>query len=282
VFTGYIDDSGSKESSLFTFSCLVGWGSQWLWFELAWIKLLEDTNKWLASQGRARLSRYHAADCSSCQNEFKGWTRDEQKEFTSKIITIFCRHPMLVSSYTVNLKELVEEIPETKPHPRRFAYVILLNHLMIEIGDRMTARKEFATNDRIALIHDRCEYDAALLEMFEHVKTDPSFKYGQYFTTIAPMGWEECVPLQPADLLAYENFKEAEREIVTKKRNRRKTLELLLDLGSFGGRGSRLGRPWLKEYKKIVDELGQTTKQFLFPNARKTDRKKGRDLPNPF
>ena len=200
LFTGYIDDSGSKESNLFTLSCLVGWGSQWFWFEQAWIKLLEETNKSLEAQGRKQLSRYHAADCSSCYNDFQGWTRDEQIEFTTKIINIFRRHPMLIASYTVNLRELVDEIPETKPSPLRFAYVILLNHLMIEIGNLVVNRKEYS-NDRVALIHDRCDYDAALLEMFNYVKADPAFKYRNLYSTIAPMSWEDCVPLQPADLL---------------------------------------------------------------------------------
>jgi hypothetical protein len=29
VFVGHIDDSGSKESNLFTLSCLIAWGGQW-------------------------------------------------------------------------------------------------------------------------------------------------------------------------------------------------------------------------------------------------------------
>ena len=45
-------------------------------------------------------------------------------------------------------------------------------------------------------------------------------------------------------------------------------MEFLLDLNSFGGRGLKLGRDWLCEYKKIVDGLDENTKQFLFPNTR--------------
>jgi hypothetical protein len=260
MFTGYIDESGSTESQLFTLSCLVGWGGEWFWFEQAWINLLEKKNKLLAAQGRKELSRYHAADCSSSLDEFADWTKDEQKEFTAEIVNIFRRHALIVASYTINLKELEQEIPEAKSDPRGFAYVLLLRHLMIEVGQRITTRKEFS-NDHIALIHDRCDYNAALLQTFNQMKADTTFRYRDYFSTITPMSWEDCIPLQAADLLAYENFKEAESK--NTKRNRRKTLEFLLDLRTFGGCGKFLGKDWLQEYKKVLEEIDESTKKAL-------------------
>ena len=40
---------------------------------------------------------------------------------------------------------------------------------------------------------------------------DPNFKCRERFNTIAQMGWEQCIALQPTDLFAYEAFKEFER-----------------------------------------------------------------------
>lgn len=273
VFTAYIDDSGSRESNLFTLSCLVGWGSEWFWFEQAWVKLLEETNASLRAQNRTLLTRYHAADCSSCLNEFKGWSRSEQIAFTQKIISIFRRHHMITISYTINLAAVKKEIPETRKNTLRFAHLILLNHMMIEIGKRITKRKEFRPNDRIALIHDRCAYNAAMLEMFDFARADPTFECGKFFTTIAPMSWQDCVPLQPADLLAYENFKEVERQ--TSPRRRRKTLEFLLDLRTFGGLGASLGTEWIKEFKKLIRDWSPATRRFFFPHLRKRTKKRG-------
>src|ERR1700688_203854 len=95
VFTAYIDDSGSRESNLFTLSCLVGWGSEWFWFEQAWVKLLEETNANLKVQNRKLLSRYPAADCSSRLNEFEGRTPTDQIAFTQKNVGIFRRHHII-------------------------------------------------------------------------------------------------------------------------------------------------------------------------------------------
>lgn len=260
MLTGHIDESG--DSKLFTLSCLVGDGSMWPWIEMAWTKLLEETNTSLRAHGRPTISRYHASDCRNLRKEFAGWSADEQREFTQKILRIFQRHPLHVFAYSLDLQALVEEIPETEPNPRGFAYVLLLSHLMTAMGGTL----ELYPKDHIALIHDRCEYDAALSEAFNHMKNDETFTYRDRFTTIDSMSWEECIHLQPADFLAYENFREAERR--TTKRPRSKALELLLDLDSFRGRAIGFEREALRELRTVVDGLDESTRKTLFTNAR--------------
>jgi hypothetical protein len=77
------------------------------------------------------------------------------------------------------------------------------------------------------------------------------------------MGWETCVPLQPADLIAYENFKIVEREAAGVKR--RKSMELILNLDSFAGRGVKLKPEAFKEIRrKHIEE----SVRILFENAR--------------
>lgn len=138
MLTGHIDESGN--SRVFTLSCLVGDGSMWLWIELAWTKLLEDTNVTLRARGRPEISRYHAADCRNLRRQFTGWSADEQIEFTRKILRIFQRHPLHIYAYSIDLKALVEEIPETERNPRGFAYVFLLTHLMVALGRTLAQR----------------------------------------------------------------------------------------------------------------------------------------------
>jgi hypothetical protein len=263
VLEGYIDEGFDHE--WFTLSCLIGWGSMWFHIENAFVYLLEKTNASLKAQGRRTISRYHATDCSNLKNEFSDWSVEEQIEFTKKIVQIFRRHPLVVVAFSLNLRELVEEIPETKPNPQGFAYVLLLYHLMVEIGNVVLSKPEYA-EDRIALIHERSDYDSPLLEAFNQMKEDDTFHYRERFTTIASMGWNDCVPLQLADFLAYENFKEAQG--TEANRRRRKSLEALLDLPSFAGRSKRLGRDWMQEYKKVFDAMDEGSKHLLLTTAR--------------
>jgi hypothetical protein len=235
IFRGYIDESFNRK--LFTLSCLMSDPSGWMWFESAWKKVLRNKNKSLKSQGRRLISRYHAADCSSLKGEFEGWTVAEQIEFTKSLL-LACKKSKFfdATSYSMPLDDFVEEFPEFKQDPIGYCYVCLLDFLMIEMVRRITESKakQGSTKEvHILLFHDRCAYDAALLQAFNRRMKDETFVGKEMFSTIAPLSSMECIPLQAADLVAYENFKDSEGNLVGRKR--RKTLELLLSSNSYGG-----------------------------------------------
>jgi hypothetical protein len=244
VLWGHIDESYQKHGEgLFTLACIYTESSTWSWFELAWQNCLDKKNKELAAQGRRQITRYHASNCSCRYDEFKGWTTKEQIEFTQSLMNVFMQHPTHTIAYTINLQELAEEVPSPEPDVMGFAYGLLLKYLMLEIG-QFIGRSQRYRDARVTLIHDRCDYDAVLLDNFNSMVNDPTFSYRSSFSTIASMGWQDCPLLQPADLIAYENLKEAERRPAG--RLRRKSLEALLDLDSFGAKARGLSRDNIK------------------------------------
>jgi len=111
---------------------------------------------------------------------------------------------------------------------------------------------------RISIVHERCPYDGVMADAFNQVIDDPGFEYRDCFTTIASKGWEKCIPLQPADMIAYENFKDSLRVVFPRKR--RKSLELMIDLKTFGGGWKLIEREALIELKKWMDRA-RTRKQ---------------------
>src|SRR5713101_4881119 len=195
LLRGFMDEShggGGIVPKLFSLSCVVGDDTLWPWFEIDWVKVLEWKNEQLRSQGRSEISRYHAADCSSCLGEFKGWTVDEQIEFSQKLFEVFKKHPVHIYGYDMPLQLLVQEFPETKPNPVGFAYVILLRMIMDEIG-KETLR--LYPKDVISLHHDRCDYDTALAEAFGCIVDDPAFVYRERFSSITSEDWQHYAQL---------------------------------------------------------------------------------------
>jgi hypothetical protein len=174
VLHGYIDDSGDSQGHLFTLSCLHGDIAHWTFLEMEWVAMLEAVNKGLRAKGRKELSRYHAAERASRKGDFAGWSLPEQIELTKAILRILENHALHVISYSIDLRTLVQEIPETRPNPRGFAYVLLLKYLMLEIGDFTLSKYKDAI---IGLTHDHCDYDAALLESFNEMIEDRGFAY---------------------------------------------------------------------------------------------------------
>ncbi len=252
LLIGYIDESGDGKNT-FTLSCLLAEGITWTWIEVDWKNLLEAKNKELRHASRQEITRYHASDCSSCLGEFRGWSIDEQKSFTNNILEIFRKQDMLDTvAYSLNIQEMTEELPWTKSEPLEWAHRLTLNFLILELGNQIaTAEPRIPVN--VTLIHDRSSFSGLFIQVFDNLMKDPTFSYKKHFSTISSMGWEDCIPLQLADLMAYENFKDAERH--STKRKRRYTLNEFLRMGSFSGRSRRFDREGLTKLADVYKQI---------------------------
>jgi hypothetical protein len=238
MLVGYIDESYSGENPPLTFglSCVFAWGSEWTWVEMAWLKVLEQKNEELISTGRKPLKRFHATDMSNFTEEYEGWIPSERTDFTDKLIRkVFGKHELFAIGHTVSLRDIAETWPNYVGKEKHFAYYALLKINMIEIA--RVIEEFFPPGTQITLIHDRSTFDHVLQEAFNSLKNDPKYLLRDKFKTIVPMGWEDCVPLQLADLFAYEVMKEIHRledDVMAKRvRPRRKSLESLLARDSF-------------------------------------------------
>jgi hypothetical protein len=214
-------------------------------------KCLEEKNASLSALGRTPISRYHSVDINNFRGEFADWDGPERQAFCEKLMKVFSRHEWGYEGYLINLQAMVEELPKTKCDPIGVAYDVLLKFLMAEIGKGILIE---LPNAKMTLFHERCAYDGILLASFNELINDSTFASRKCFTTIAPMGWENCVPLQPADLVAYENFKDGFRSLPNPKpRERRKILEELLSMDSFVPHAKMLTRENIAKLKPLFD-----------------------------
>ena len=265
IFRGYIDDSKDKKTVNMT--AVIGDGGTWFYWEQDWIKVIQAKNESLIAQGRKPISRYHASDCQFKYGEFRGWSDLEKDEFFKQLLAVSEKYKMHVLGYSFDLKDVAEEIPESKPNPEGFCYVMGLCYLMLEIGD-FTLSKPDHKDAIISLIHDRCDYNGAMAEMFDGMLDDGGFAYRSRFTTLAPMGWEHCVPVQMADLMAYENFKESQRQTYREKDTRRRSLERILHYGQIGGRLRGFDRTTLKQLRDRINEMPPESRDRVFGAAK--------------
>jgi hypothetical protein len=208
----------------------------------------------LAKQGRKMLSRYHATDCANLRNEFKGWDVTEQIEFTKKLLAIFKRHWVNVVAYTMPMEHFYAEFPEYADDPFPACYSIL-KLLMVEIVDQIERARERYGDIRkvnIAFFYERNPYGGTLTNTFNNAKNDPTFAERDSFKTIAPVGWEDCMAIQPADLMAYDVMKNAKQQMAGKPQ--RKTIQFLLSTGTFSGRAMSFKPNVFAVLRKLIDE----------------------------
>jgi hypothetical protein len=86
---------------------------------------------------------------------------------------------------------------------------------------------------------------------FNSLINDPTYAGKDMFSTIAPLGWKDCILLQPADLVAFENFKQAEGRL--EERESRKSYKALVDMHNFGIHSKTLNKESLLKLREIVD-----------------------------
>ena len=146
--------------------------------------------------------------------------------------------------------------------------------LMQQIGETTLSLPKYKT-ELLSLHHDHCDYDAALAQQFGYIKNDDTFKFRHRFTSLTPEYWQYCVPLQPADLIAYENFKEGMRFHVpeskeAKRGKPRQSLTALIDLKSISGRARGFTRDLIRGLKGKIDALDPDAKKILFTMLRIT------------
>jgi hypothetical protein len=248
VFRGYIDESydGKQVPDVFTLSCLIAQGHVWPWIEMAWAKVLEDKNAELAAAHRQTISRYHAVDCNAREREFEGWEPQERNEFVRELFKVFRRHDTATIAFSISGMDLLEICGATSQNAIPVAYELLMRWIMIEIGASQIEEK---VQEKIALFFERSDYGPVLQRTFDQTLDDPTFRYGGAFTTIAPMKWQDCIPLQPADLVAYETFKNA-KSWRSGQKKLRPSLEALLEMNSFGGRSKNVTREALESMQR--------------------------------
>lgn len=235
--TGYIDESIDKDKRLFTMSAIIAKRMDWMWFEVDWENCIEGINRELKKQGRTPISRYHASDYSNGKGEFTDWGKGELVNLAKQLLDILKAHNTKTISYTIDLVALAEAFPQWKTDDLRGGYDFLTAFLVREIAEWLS--KCGNPNVRIKLIHDRCQYNQVIQESFRGLMSHPKFTHRIYFETVEPSSWQECKLLQAADLVAYESMKDAETKI--DPRNRRISLQLLLDMESFGMTAKYIG-----------------------------------------
>jgi hypothetical protein len=256
ILKGYIDESywPPDRPKLFTLACTMSDIKGWQQINAAWKLCLNAKNRELAKQGRKTLSRYHASDCANLRNEFEGWAVAEQIEFTIKLLAIFKRHWVNVVAYTMPMEPFYAEFPEYVEDPFPACYSIL-KLIMLEIVDQIeSARHKFGDirKTQIAFFYERNPYGGTLTNTFNSAKDDPTFAEREFFKTIAPVGWEDCTAIQPADLMAYDVMKNAKQQMAGKPQ--RKTIEFLLSTGTFSGRAMSFKPNVFAKLRQLIDE----------------------------
>jgi hypothetical protein len=162
------------------------------------------TKEWNAAKRSAGIKIYHAVDCANGFGEFKGWEKEACNEFSKKMLPIVAKHPRIGMVVGIDMKAF-EAAMEPRPHLRSMAGTPYACCFQWVVQNLLEVIEKYESNEHLAFFHEQNDYQQEALASFDWVVKNRKKHTGGM--TLAFGSKEDYVPLQAADVLAYEGSK---------------------------------------------------------------------------
>ncbi|MCW5794016.1 MAG: DUF3800 domain-containing protein [Nitrospira sp.] len=204
MFIAYIDESGHpSDTNILTIACVVG-------KERKWIQL---TEKWKRVLRRYRVSMFHMTEYENRAGEFEGWQQDKRIAFIADLAAILkntMTYAVAASLSVEDWKETIGELIQKKARKDRFRYIAPYLMLFQECLQSTAESVKLSDDEAILCIADENNIAGNFVSRFcdSLIEGRP---WANKFASVEFANKREIIPLQAADMVAYEAFKYAQR-----------------------------------------------------------------------
>ncbi len=212
MFSAYFDESGIHgESKALTVACVLSTDKKWLEFNGEWENCLRLLD----------LDSFHMTDYENNQGPYKTWGKDKKKEELSNMIEIIHKHVPVLISTSLNLDDslYIESMLNEPSSPFELCFRSCLNQI-----EKWKIAKGFS--EQTAIVYEKGSgYGNIIHKTYNEAK-----QAGSRFRSISFDNKKESNPLQAADILAYEGYKEMVNDKVCSEsfRDMRKSAKKLI------------------------------------------------------
>lgn len=226
MLEAYFDDSGTHEDfDVVLWAGLFGNRYQWEMFNHLWSQKLADP-----SPGKPAINQFHMYDCYNSRGEFLGWKREATDFLAHELTQIILKTMLRGYAIAVSRKDWDRAFPGLWREAFGDAEGICLRNIYLQLIEQVKQTGE----SRIAITFDRRPHrereNRAVFDVFDRYQkqentTDPRL------VSIAFGLASELLPLQAADLFAWECYQHANDVIHSRSRRlaiKRKNLVSLI------------------------------------------------------
>jgi hypothetical protein len=235
-----MDESGTHAGSdVVTVAAYLGKPREWERFTKAW------------NVAKRPIAVFHSVDCQNLTGEFRGWDPGERDKLVARLLPTITDHKLLGIAIAINMRDLRAAV-STKPHLLEFfgsPYGLCFHCVVQQV---IETAETVGDNQSLAFIHETNDFQVEALQAFNEIKASRAKHRGGM--TIAFADKSRYVPLQAADVLAYEANK--------KGRNphgptNRRSLEAIAGKDRINIRGfSEINMPWLvSRLETMIEEI---------------------------
>jgi len=219
VFKFFVDESGIHDNSkIFVLAGFLAPEEVWLDFTEAWQKVLDAHG----------IKVFHATDCNALEGEFRKFKqhREERDVFVVNLLKVISDRPRIEPFYAGVVLDDYEAVVRRYPdyeHP----YYACMKWVFAEIGLLMEMA-EVPTSEIVASVFDRQKkFSEQALTLFDNMVEDKTWSYGERFDSVAFASKRRFKPLQAADALAYDAYREFNRRCFNLNQPQRRSFTAL-------------------------------------------------------
>lgn len=225
MLIAYFDESGDPhDTPAFTLAGWVASEKQWRKFECKWLCILRRYDLYREVNGE-RQYYFHMSDFESRKPPFDKLDSTDRIACLAQLAAIIKNTVVAGVSHSMNVQAYNEIIKSQLDIPReiqRGHYAFLLQSCM----EWLTENVALPRDERMAVVCDRKDWVRALAT--EHYfKLLDTHGWGNFFGSLTFEDKMRFPPLQAADMLAFEGFKERHKTLTAPQRARRRLLENL-------------------------------------------------------
>jgi hypothetical protein len=198
----YIDESYNTKT--FCVGGFLAPESVWEGLSKDWSERIEYERRWAVKKGLKPISRYHSTDCGNLKKEFEakhGWDITRQINLTKRLCEILAKHVPTGLVIGASLDDVQCFLPPNPDEAKILLYSMCFKMCLLQIAGLM----QDVHDASVQIVFERGEYDYLAKEAFDMLKPENPSLFG-CLTSIEAKGWEDCVPLQAADFMAYQGF----------------------------------------------------------------------------
>lgn len=229
-FAAFFDESGTHGSPVLALAGYLATVEQWTEFSREWGEALNQES----------LTHFHMSKFEARRGEFTGWDKERRLRLQKRLIGIIKRRVNVGIFCALNLRDYEETMTEwRKAHfgsPYNFCVKLCLGFTSL------WAQKYKRTEPITFVIERGAGYNSEINNSFNGIFADETLRKLFRLGSLTFVDKKAALPLQAADLFAYEVWKDATNRFVIdagKKRPERKSFRSLRETvhqGSYWGR----------------------------------------------
>lgn len=173
----------------------------------------EVEEEWSATNKKYGVTQFHATKLNGRSGEYDGWCKSKADEYSAELVGAVTRQRFRMVAYNCGVRgdayrRIISPVGQIKMgHP----WIMCFQSCIAMVAKHM---ETLPASDKFSVVLGReTRFDALAVHAFGQMSQNPIFPYAHRLETCTPASPEKIIPLQVADLMAFEYYKRLRQQI---------------------------------------------------------------------